>query len=189
MQFELAPFALPADYGEAIVPLTDLRQHLGVIETDFDPIIEIYRDAAIDMVEKYCGVRLGPLSDLVWRGEELPSTVRLGVWPVTAINAISWLDANGNQVTGNQADWRIVRRDEIALKPGRRPPQGVAAGVEITFDAGFAATERPKALLQAVRMFAAHLFLNRETVVTGTISGEIPLGFRQLCSAYRMPVI
>lgn len=189
MQFELAPFALPSGYTEAIVSLANVRAHLGVIETDHDAIIEFYRDAAVDMVEKYCAVRLGPLTGLVWRGESLPSAVKLGVWPVTDITAIKWLDDQGNEVTGDPADWRIVRRDEIALKPGRTLPTGVAAGVEITFDAGFDDDARPAALVQAVRMFAAHLFLHREAVITGTIAGEIPLGFKQLCGAYRMPVI
>jgi uncharacterized phiE125 gp8 family phage protein len=141
------------------------------------------------MVEKYCGLRLDTLKGLVWRGESLPSSIKLGTWPVTAITAIKWLDAQGNEVTGNPADWRIVRRDEIALKPGRTLPQEVGGGIEITFNGGFAEDNRPAALVQAVRMFAAHLFLNREAVASGTMSGEIPLGFRQLCGAYRMPVI
>jgi uncharacterized phiE125 gp8 family phage protein len=191
MQFELAPFALPPAYAEGIVSLADMKAHLSfsVDETDFDGLIELYRDAAVDMVERYCAIRLGAVTSAIWRGECLPSPLSLGVWPVTAITAISWLDSSGNDVTGDPADWRIVRRDTIALKPGRSLPSDVAAGVEIKFDAGFANDERPAALVQAVKLFAAHLFLNREAVITGTISGEIPLGFRQLCGAYRIPTI
>jgi uncharacterized phiE125 gp8 family phage protein len=189
MQFELAPFALPAVYTEGVVPLHDLRAHLELEEVDDDALIEVYRDAAIDMVERYCGVRLGTLTGLVWRGERLPSSICLGSWPITAITAITWLDSTGGTITGDAADWRVVRRDMIALKPGRTLPSDVAAGVEITFNAGFADAERPSALVQAVRMFAAHLFLHREAVITGTISGEIPLGFKQLCAQYRIPVI
>lgn len=189
MQFEIAPFALPADYGDAIVSLADIKAHLGVLEPDHDAIIEIYRDAAVDMVEKYCATRLGPLTGLVWHGESLPSQIGLGAWPVTAITAIKWLDQQGEEVTGDPADWRIVRRDTIALKPGRVLPSGVSGGVEITFDAGFDDDTRPKALVQAVRLFAGHLFVHREAVSMGTIGGEIPLGFRQLCGAYRVPVI
>lgn len=189
MQFELAPLALPDGYAENILPRADLKAHLSFTpdESEFDGLIAAYRDAAIDMVERYCGVRLGPVTGVVWQGEELPSPLKLGVWPVTAITAIAWLDASGNAVTGTASDWRIVRRDQVGLKPGKRLPTGVGGGVKITFDAGF--DQPPPALVQAARMFAAHLFLNREAVITGTISGEIPLGFRQLCGAYRMPVI
>ncbi len=191
MQFELAPFALPGSYYEGIVPLDEMKAHLQITADEIyhDQTITIYRDAAVDMVEKYCAVRLGALTGLVWSGECLPAQINLGVHPLTAITAISWLDDQGETVDGDPADWRIVRRGTIALKPGRTLPSGVAGGVTITFDAGFDATTRPAALLQAVRMFAAHLFLHRETVITGTISGEIPLGFRQLCSQYRVPVI
>ncbi|MFO6447860.1 phage head-tail connector protein [Erythrobacter sp. NE805] len=189
MQFELAPFALPNGYAESILPLADLKEHLGVLEDDQNALIGLYRDAAIDMVERYCGVRLGALTGLVWRGEELPSPLALGVWPVTAITAISWLDESGNSVTGTAADWRIVRRDIIALKPGRILPTNVGGGVEVTFNAGLTDAQRPEALVQAARLFAGHLFVNREAVVGGTIAGEVPLGFRQLCGAYRVPVI
>lgn len=189
MQFELAPLALPDGYTEGILPLADIKAHLSFTadETEFDGLISAYRDAAIDMVERYCGVRLGPVTGIIWRGEQLPSKLSLGVWPVTDITSIEWLDARGEAVIGTAGDWRIVGRDTIATKPGKSLPTGVGGAVEITFDAGF--TEPPPVLVQAARMFAAHLFLHREAVITGTISGEIPLGFRQLCGAYRTPML
>lgn len=189
MQFELAPFALPADYGESIVPLDAMKDHLGVLHADEDDLISALRDAAVDMVERYCGLYLAPRAGVVWRGEELPSPLGLGVWPVTAITAISWLDEAGATVTGTPADWRIVRRDTIALKPGKALPTNFGGGARITFTAGFTEAERPAALVSAVKLFGAHLYKHREAVITGTISGEIPFGFRQLCGLYRVPVI
>ncbi|MGL5447894.1 MAG: head-tail connector protein [Rhabdaerophilum sp.] len=187
MQFELTPLALPDDYTETILPLAECKAHLAVLEDDHDDLIRAYRDAAIDMVERYCGVRLGPVEDVTVRIECLPSPLDLGVWPVTAITAITWLDQQGNAVEGTHDDWRVIRRGTIGLKPGRALPSGVGGGVEIMVNAGFPTP--PPALVQAARMFMAHLFLHRETVITGTISGEIPLGFRQLCAQYRIPVI
>lgn len=189
MEFQLAPFALPVDYGDTIIPLADMKAHIGVLEDDFDDLISAFRDAAIDMVERYCGVRLGECADLQWQAERLPSTVALGVWPVTAITALTWLDSEGTEITGTPGDWRIGVRDRMVLKPGATRPSGIAGGVTITFDAGFTADNRPPALVQAVRLFTAHLFANREAVITGAISGEIPLGFRVLCNQYRMIVI
>lgn len=187
MQFELAPFDLPDGYGEGIVSLADVKAHLRVLHDDEDVLIGLLRDAAVDMVEKHCGVYLAERTGVEWRGERLVSPLALGVWPVTNISAITYLDSDGETVTAVHGDWRIVQRDRIALKPGKTMPSDVAAGVSITFDAGFASP--PPALLQAVRFFAAHLYINRAAVITGTISGEIPLGFRELCSRYRMPVI
>lgn len=189
MQFELAPFALPANYGEGIVSLDAMKDHLGVTFADHDDLIGAFRDAAVDMVERYCGLYLAPRAGVVWRGEALPSPVSLSVFPVTAITAISWLDEDGDSVTGTASDWRIVRRDTIALKPGKTLPTGIGGGVAITFSAGFTDANRPALLVSAVKLFAAHLYKHREAVITGTISGEVPFGFRQICGQFRVPVI
>lgn len=188
-QFQLAPYALPGTYGEGVVPLADVKAHLGVLEDDFDDLIGVLRDAAIDMVERYCGVRLGLCEGLEWHAERLPHPVQLGVWPVAEVTGVSWLDSDGAVVTGDPAIWRVGVRDMLRLVPGQSLPGGVAGGVVITFTAGFDDTTRPAALVSAVKMFTAHLFANREAVVTGTISGEIPLGFRAMCNAYRMVTI
>ncbi len=191
MKFELTPFNLPSGYGAGIVSDAEAKAQCHVLDsiTDFDTEIGIYRDAAVDMVERYCGVRLDTCTDLGWRAEGLCSPLRLGVWPVTGITAVTWLDSDGATVAGDASIWRVSSRDEIRLKPGQSLPSGVAAGVTITFDAGFTDINRPPALKQAVLMFTAHLFKHREAVAAGAISGEVPLGFRHLCSAYRMPVI
>lgn len=188
-QFQLAPFALPGEYGEGIVPLVDVKEHLGVLEDDFDALLGVLRDAAIDMVERYCGVRLGLCEGLEWHAERLPDPVQLGVWPVSAVTGVTWLDSAGAEVDGDPAIFRRGVRDMLRLVPGQSLPGGVAGGVVITFTAGFDDTTRPPALVSAVKMFTAHLFANREAVSGGVISGEVPLGFRAMCNAYRMPVI
>lgn len=189
MRFELAPFNLSASYAEGIVSLDDVKAHLGVLHSDQDVLIGFYRDAAVDMVEQYCAVRLAPCAGLEWRGEYLPREIELGVHPVTGVTEVKWLDSEGSNVDGDATAWRVLRRDRITLKPGATAPASVAAGATITFDAGYTDANRPAALVQAVKLFTGHLFNNREAVVMGTAAGEIPLGFRQLCSAYRMPVI
>lgn len=189
MEFELAPFDQAADYADGIVPLADMKEHLGVLSSDFDDLIGLFRDASVDMVERYCGVRLGACTGLEWKAEGLTSPFKLGVWPVTAISAVEWLDSDAATVTGDASIWRVGTRDMVMLKPGQSMPSTIAAGVTVMFNAGFTDDNRPAALVQAVKLFCGHLFRHRETVITGTISGEIPLGFRQLCGAYRMPVI
>lgn len=189
MRFELAPFDLAAGYGEGIVSLEDAKAHLRVLHDSEDDLIAALRDAAVDMVERYCGVRLGECAGLEWKAEGLSSPLRLGVWPVTAINSISWLDSDAATESGTVSDWRIGVRDELRLKPGKSLPSTVSAGVTVDFDAGFTDANRPPALVQAVKYFIAHLFANREAVTTGTISGEVPLGFRSMCAKYRMPSI
>ena len=189
MQFELAPFDLPSGYGEGVLSLEDAKEHLGVLGTDFDDLIGLLRDAAVDMVERYCGVYLAPRTGVEWTAERLCLPVELGVSPVTAVSHVTWLGHGGAAVSGDGAVFRIAERGRLLAVPGQALPSGVAGGVRITFDAGYTDANRPAALVRAVAMFTAHLFNHREAVASGTIGGEIPLGFRTLCNAYRIPVL
>lgn len=189
--YELAPFALPAGYGEAILSLADVKAHLSIeaTETEFDDLVAAFRDAAVQMVEHYTGLILAPRVGMVWTAEAMPPRLRIGVRPVTAITAFSYLDGDGAEQAVNVEALRIGLRSEVLLKAGQSWPSGLGSGLAITFNAGLADGEAPPVLLQAARMFAAHLFANRETVVaSGSIGGEVPFGFRQLCSPYR-PVL
>ena len=189
MSFELAPFDLPEGYGEGIVPLDDVKAWCSIDagEDYFDDLLGAMRDAGVDMVERYCGVYLAVREGVVYRSEALSSPIDLGVWPISAITSVNWLDGAGELVTGDHLAWRVASRDRLALKPGQAVPSGIAGAVEIAFTAGFETP--PAALVTAVKMFAAHLFENREAVSNGSMSGEVPLGFRVQCGAYRMPVI
>lgn len=191
--FELAPFGLPDGYGESILSLEAAKSHLRVDGDGEDDLIAAFRDAAVDVVEKYTGLILAPRvggNALVWRAERLCAPVRLGVRPVTAITGFAYLDSEGGEHDGDPSTLRIVPGGEVLLKGGTSWPSDLDHGIAITFEAGLSAGQVPPSLVQAIRMFTAHLYLNREAVAaTGTIGGEIPLGFRALCSAYRPPVI
>ncbi|MEL6707617.1 MAG: phage head-tail connector protein [Pseudomonadota bacterium] len=189
MQFDLAPFALPDGYAEGVVSLEDLKAHLAILGSDEDAYISLCRDAAVDMVEQYCGVYLATRTGVEWRSESLPARPDLGVWPIEEVTGVAWLDSKGSDETGEASDWRVVGKSEITLKPGAETPSDVAAGVVITFSAGFDSANRPPALVRAVKMFAAHLFVHRGDDEAGEISMEVPLGFRRVCAPYRRPRI
>ena len=191
MIYQLAPDDKPAGYGEGIVSLEDLKAHVSVLadDTEFDALLPLLRDAAVDMVERYCGVRLSPCAGLVWQAEGLPHRVSLGVRPVVEVTGFSYLDSTNAPQTLAVDKLRIAAGGELRPVPGETWPGDIAAGVEITFDAGFTDANRPAALVHAVKMFAAHLFVNREAVVTGTIATDIPLGFQMLCAPFRPVVV
>lgn len=190
MIYELAPFATPAGYGEGIVPLEDAKAHLSVLTEDdeFDELIAVLRDAAVDMVERYCGVSLSPRTGLVWMADRLPARVSLGLRPVTEVTGFDYVDSTNTPATFAVDKLRVAAGGELKPVPGETWPAGISAGIEITFNAGFTEANRPAALVHAVKMFTAHLFMNREAVVTGTIATDIPLGFQALCAPFR-PVV
>lgn len=186
--FELAPFDLPADYGEGIVSLEDVKAWCSIDpgETEFDGLLGALRDAAVDMVERYCGVFLAPREGVVWTGDAIGARFRLPYRPVSAVTAFAYLDRSGAPSLLDTATLRLAAAGELRTLGGEAWPDGEA--FEVTFNAGYTDANRPSLLVTAVKMFTAHLFANREAVVTGTISGEIPLGFQRMCAQFR-PVL
>ena len=193
--FSLDPAAMPIGYGEAILPLDHAKQHLRVDATDEDSLIALLRDAAVDLVERYCSIPLGPRSGFVWQGAHgcfvAGRPVHLGVHPVTAIISIDAIDATGATITALATDFTIGPHDRLQPKPTKEWPDATG-GATIIFDAGYGAGEagtKVPGLVAAVRLFLGHLYENREAVATHGIEGEIPLGVMFACARYRMPAI
>lgn len=190
MLFSISPVATPDGYGDALVPIDDLKLWLRVEDEGEDALIEALRDAAIDMVEQYCNLRLGPVTGLVARFDSFGARMRVGVGPtasllITAIDFIDGAGAAGAIATGG---WRVDALGTLlASGDGRWPDR--ACSVAVTFNAGFPDGACPAALRHAVKMFVAHLYKNREAVVSGVTAQEVPMGVIALCNRYRMPVI
>src|SRR5690606_11572854 len=97
-------------------------------ELEFDGLIEALRDAAVDMVERYCSLWLAERAQAVWRAECLPARVRLGVGPVTAITGFAYLDSAGAEQAMDPALLRIGAGGEVLPKPGQDWPSDIAGG-------------------------------------------------------------
>jgi uncharacterized phiE125 gp8 family phage protein len=190
MIFELDPGAMAAGYGEAVLSLADAKAHLNVIEDHDDTLIAALRDAAVDFVERRSSLFLRPRTGVIWHGAGFGPMMKLGRGPVTAVTAVSYRDRAGATVNLVADDWRVGPGGRLLPAYGKAWPSDVGGGVMVTFSAGFTsvATEAP-ALISAVRMMLAHLYDNREAVVTGTITSEVPMGVAQMISLYRSPVI
>lgn len=189
MMFELQHVPMPEGYGEALLPLDECKEHLRVLSDDEDGLIAILRDAAIEFVERYCELKLLATAGQKWIGEAFPLSGRrlsLGMGPVSAITAISWADGSGAAVAGALGDFRLVgTRGDVVPAIGGSWPSDVGGAIEVTFTAGYADGAAPPALLMAARLFLGHLYMNREAVIVGTISGEAPLGVTSLCAPFR----
>ena len=173
--------------GEAVLSLADAKAHLRVLDSDSDTLIAALRDAAFDVIEQYAEKALTSRT-FKWRGR-LSQVMQMGIGPVTAISAISYLDENGVTQGLVAADTlRIALGDRVEFKtnvdvPTMADGDGVA---EITFTAGYS-TEQPlpKSFLSAARLMLGHLFMNREAIIIGNTVEEMPMGVRQLCAPYR----
>jgi uncharacterized phiE125 gp8 family phage protein len=153
----------------------------------------VLRDAAVDFIEQYCSVRLLQTPGLVWSAEGFPSAgsraLALGVRPVQSIEAVSWLDGTGAEITGAPASFRLIPSGDVLPSIGSAWPYGVGGSVKITFTAGYAPGAAPKSLLQAVKMFLGHLWLHREAVIDSGSTSEVPMGVATLCAPFRRILI
>lgn len=192
MLFTLTPSA-PGGYGETLLPIPALKAWLRVDTSDDDELIAAIRDVGINAVEQYAGVRLGPCTGLVATFATFGPRMRTGIGPAAtmAVTAISYVDSSGGAQAIADGAWRVGPDGGLLPAIGSNWPTG-ATSVAVTFNAGFPADTCPAGLITAAKMFAAHLYANREAVVTSASSvssAELPLGFVMLCDQYRMPVL
>jgi uncharacterized phiE125 gp8 family phage protein len=190
MLFTLTPSAPAEGYGEALLAIDAAKAWLRVDGDDEDDLIEALRDAAIDMVEQYTNVRLAPVSGLIARFAGFGARMRVGIGPVSTltVSAIGYVDGAGEAQTIDAGGWRIDAGGDLMPAIGATWPQG-GGEVTVTFSAGYPEGACPAGLIAAAKMFLAHLYRNREAVVVGAVSGELPLGFTTLCDRYRLPVL
>ena len=189
MLFTLTPTAPGAGYGDALLPLPALKAWLRVDGNDEDELITALRDVAINAVEQYANLRMGPCEGLQATFQGFGGSMRMGIDPVATlvVTAVSYQDRYGASVDLTDADWRIGVNGGLLPAIGAQWPAGSA--VRVTFGVGFPAGKCPPSLITAAKMFAAHLYANREAVVFNSTTGELPLGFRMLCDPYRTPVL
>jgi hypothetical protein len=110
--------------------------------------------------------------------------------PLDAVESISYLDADG--VTTRVLDpstYRVSRSDPASVRPapGQSWPATSAEPESLTirYRAGWPAANVPARAKQAVLMLVGHWYENREAVLTGTISSELPQAFETLIGSLR----
>lgn len=114
--------------------------------------------------------------------------------PVRSIVSVSYLDMAGADTVVDPALYRLARRANMAIV---RPVYGHAwpaarvdtGSVRVRYTVGFSAEnsppeEVPEPIRQAMHLYIAHYFKNREAVDSGSL-GELPLGARYLLTPYR----
>lgn len=191
MLFTLTPSALVEGYGEALLPLSQAKAHLRVDGDDEDDLIAVLRDAAIDGVEQYANLRMGPCTGIVatFAGFDHRAPMRLGVGPdfSVAVTGVSYLYDGVSTVLAD-TDWMVGAGGRLAPAARTRWPNANGP-VTVAFDAGYPAGQCPPSLLQAARLLLGHLYMNRETIITGTLMGEMPLGVTWWADRIRQPVL
>lgn len=115
--------------------------------------------------------------------------------PLISVSSITYIDDDGVQQTLAAGLYRVA----VKGRPGRITPaynevwpvtRAVSEAVVITYVAGYGANpgDEPSRVKQAVALTVGNWFANREGVVTGTISSELPQSAKWLLDSLRVGV-
>ncbi len=176
------------------VSLADAKAHLRIDGTDDDSTLTAYLDAALNYVEietRQCLCTRDFLLSL----DDFPQErfIKMPRPPLQAVSSVTYTDAAGAQQTLDPSTYivdAVSMPGRIVLKPTQSWPQTdhSANCVQVMFTAGYGteAADVPAGLLQTVKLYAGHLYENREAATDRRIDA-VPLAVDSLIQQAMFP--
>lgn len=179
-----APSAEPLTTAEA-------KTHMNVTTSADDTYIATLIVAAREYVQNR--IRRSLITQTITATfDKFTECIELERGPVQSVTSVSYVDAAG--------DTQLLATSYYQTDLVTVPPRIVEAysktwpltrdqlnAVTIVFVAGYgAAAAVPQPIKHAMLLYIAHLYENRESVITGTIVSEAPQSVDALLSAYRV---
>lgn len=184
----------PADDASEPVSLADAKAHLRVDGADEDSVITALIEAAREQCEEY--LRRTILDSIIQLRLDYFHAERfcLPRGPVRSIESVSYLDTDGVNTALDQSTYTLLtgrELDEITLGYGKTWPATLTQPGAVTIDyaAGMAlndGTGAPAPVVHAIKLLVGHLFENREAVIVGTSTSELPMGVKSLLNPFRV---
>lgn len=202
----LAP--VPPAAAVDLVSLAEARSHCRVEHAEEDALISVYLAAAHQHAEAVLrrAVHPGSYRAVLDRWPADPRQ-RLDYWPASrsrplelpspagaavTIDAIDYVDADGAAQVLAPASYQLdPDADPARISPAWETDwpllRGVAGAVQVGFTAAYVDDHpAPGAIRTAILLMVGHWFVHRESVVTGTITAELPQGVDRLLWPYRL---
>ena len=170
------------------VDLATAKQHLRVVTSDEDTLIQLYISAARAVVESVTGMALVQQQ---WRVsfDRFHEPLRLPVWPLQSVDALKYYDTTGTQQTMTLGTDALL--DATSRPPRLFPPvsqdfpdtQAQPAAVTVDCTVGFPpgsgspgdpAANIPQALKAAILLLVGDMYENREASGQGAMVVENP---------------
>ena len=123
--------------------------------------------------------------------DAFPGEIKIFKPPVSAISSITYIDTDGDEQTLSSSYYQtsLTTNDgpaRIKSAYGYTWPStrsGEYDAVTVTFVAGYDdVSDVPRPIKHAILFLVAHWFAQREPVIVGTISAELPMGVEMLLS-------
>ena len=184
---------------EPVVTVEEAKAHLRVDHAEDDALIASLIAAATSYFDGPDGVlgRAIGAQTIAWRLDAFPADAEAGRIPyprVTAIEAVSYLDADGAEQVLDPGAYRVVGLGTdtawFTLASGAAWPATAAddEAVVVEYVAGYADGTVPAALRHAILMTVAWWYDQRETAAAGELH-QVPEGADTLSRPFRLPVV
>jgi uncharacterized phiE125 gp8 family phage protein len=174
----------------ALLSVEDAKAHLHVDTIDEDDYIAALVAAATSYLDGYSGVLGRALGEQTWEQsfDSFPADrcLRLPLGKLIAVEGVAYFDAaNAAQSFTGFHEATDAIGPMIILEDGQSWPSTYARpdAVTVTWTCGFA--EVPVAIIHAVKLLIGHWYANREAVVTGTITAQVPIAVGTLIAPFR----
>ncbi|MEM6560035.1 MAG: head-tail connector protein [Planctomycetota bacterium] len=173
---------------DAIVTVTDVKDHLRIDGTEDDRTLPTFIAAATEYVEGETGQALAE-ADYTLTLDSFPieRSIPLPRPPLKRVNAVTYTDTDGQTQTLPAAAYTVDdanRPGRLVLKPGHAWPTttGEANSVRVDFTAG--PETLPFLLRQAVLLMTGHFFEFREAAGDRRVT-TVPLAVESICDQHR----
>lgn len=179
--------------AELPIDLASAKKHCRVDHSDDDDLIEGLIGGVVSYLDGPSGVLGRAIMPQTWRLEleAWPGELSIPVEPVRDVT-VTYVDSAGVTQTIDPASYDLVQWPSFAatwsFEADVVPPVLGDDRYPVTFniEAGFASAEDVEPGLKTLMlMLVAHWYENREAVVVGTITGELPLAASTLLARYR----
>lgn len=193
-----APWALTVQTAPASEPLTtaQAKTHLRVSHSNDDTYIDLVVKAARIHAEEVELRRalITQTLDLWLDAWPHGNIIHLPRPPLQSVTSIVYYDTDDTEATFASTNYHVDTNSEpgrIILNDGQswassdlRP----AHAIRVRYVAGYgsAATSIPQAILHGLYFLVGHFYENREPVVVGTITAQIPLAAEALFAGHRI---
>ena len=172
-----------------ILDVLDIKDHCGVDGAELDAVLAACQRAAVDFIERECGIQIGPGQFVFTTDFPAGREIILPKPPLVSVEQVTFIDAGGDEPQLDQWEYRVnatASPGRIVLRPGCSWPATDHGGeaVTIEYTAGWPLGSTPEGLCHAIRLLTGHLFENREATSTLTIK-EVPFALASLLNQFR----
>jgi uncharacterized phiE125 gp8 family phage protein len=175
----------------ALLSLEDAKAHLRVDTIDYDDYIAAMVAAATSYLDGYSGVLGCALQEQTWEQtlDSFPADrcLRIPLGKLVSVDSIAYFDgANAAQSFTGFHEATDAIGPMIILQDGQSWPTTFVRpdAVRVTWTCGYGA-DIPVAIIHAVKLLIGHWYANREAVITGTITAQLPISVAALIAPFR----